>query len=280
VFRSAHPLRLRWLAALMLVSGASSSADAPADAPNRVLREIQRFEAAEARQAVAVDSRYFYAIGNRSIGKYDKRTGERVGGYAGPKGGAIHHLNSGIVLDGRLYCAHSNYPGVPMLSSIEIFDTQTLEHVGSHSFGIMPGSATWIDRRGGLWWVAFGNYEGSGGIPGRGPAWSEVALYDDQWRRVGGYGFPPEVVERFGTRSNSGGAFGPGDLLYATGHDAAELYALRIPMAGAMLERVETLRVTAEGQGIAWDPSDSHILYTILRSTRQVVVSRLSEASD
>lgn len=267
---------LPWLAALVLAAGATSRADAP----KRVLQEIKRFEAAEARQAVAVDAGYFYAIGNRSIGKYDKRSGERLAGYAGRKGGAIHHLNSGVVLDGRLYCAHSNYPGVPMLSSIEIFDTVTLEHVGSHSFGIMPGSATWIDRRDGLWWVAFGNYEGSGGIPGRGPEWTEVVLYDDQWRRVGGYGFPPEVVERFGTRSNSGGAFGPGDLLYATGHDAAEIYVLRIPTAGASLERVETLRVAAEGQGIAWDPSDSHILYTILRSTRQVVVSRLSEASD
>jgi len=274
VFRSTR--FLPWLAALVLAAGATSRADAP----KRVLQEIKRFEAAEARQAVAVDAGYFYAIGNRSIGKYDKRSGERLAGYAGRKGGAIHHLNSGVVLDGRLYCAHSNYPGVPMLSSIEIFDTVTLEHVGSHSFGIMPGSATWIDRRDGLWWVAFGNYEGSGGIPGRGPEWTEVVLYDDQWRRVGGYGFPPEVVERFGTRSNSGGAFGPGDLLYATGHDAAEIYVLRIPTAGASLERVETLRVAAEGQGIAWDPSDSHILYTILRSTRQVVVSRLSEASD
>jgi len=271
VLRSNQPLP--WLAALLLVAGTTSRADGP----QRELQELKRFEAAEARQAVAVDAHYFYAIGNRVIGKYDKRTGERVGGYAGRKEGAIHHLNSGVVIDGRLYCAHSNYPGVPMLSSIEIFDAETLEHVGSHSFGITPGSATWIDRRDGLWWVAFGNYEGSGGVPGRGPEWTEVVRYDDQWRRVGGYGFPPEVVERFGTRSNSGGAFGPGELLYTTGHDAAELYAMRIPTSGSVLELVEILRVAAEGQGIAWDPSDSHILYTILRSTHQVVVSRLSE---
>ncbi len=269
-----RPLAL--LAVLALVIAAASRADTP----TRSLQELRRFKAAEARQAVAVDAHHFYAIDNSSIGKYDKRTGERVGGYTEPDGGGIHHLNSGIVLDGRLYCANSNYPGVPMLSSIEIFDTETLEHVGSHSFGMLPGSATWIDRRDGLWWVGFGNYEGRGGIPGRGTAWTEIALYDDQWRRVGGYGFPAELIQHLGTRSNSGTTFGPDGLLYATGHDEAELYVLRIPRAGAALEFVEVLPVTAEGQGIAWDPSEPGVLYTILRSTREVVVSRLADQAN
>jgi hypothetical protein len=261
------------LAALSLVTSAPSDADPP----SRKLRELRRFNAAEARQAVAVDARHFYAIDNRAIGKYDKRTGERVGAYLEPDGGGIHHLNSGIAIDGRLYCANSNYPGVPMLSSIEIFDTETLEHVGSHSFGMLPGSATWIDRRDGHWWVGFGNYEGRGGIPGRGTEWTEIALYDDQWRRVGGDGFPAELIERLGTRSNSGATFGPDGLLYATGHDEAELYVLRVPKTGPALEFVEVLPVAAEGQGIAWDPSDPSALYTILRSTREVAVSELLE---
>jgi len=50
-----------------------------ADTPNRGLQELRRFKAAEARQAVAVDAHHFYAIDNRAIGKYDKRTGERIG---------------------------------------------------------------------------------------------------------------------------------------------------------------------------------------------------------
>jgi hypothetical protein len=268
---------LAFLATLALAACGASRADSPThpDSLTRGLRELRRFEAAEARKGVAVDARHFYAIDNRAIGKYDKRTGERVGGYANPDGGAIRHLNSGIALDGRLYCAHSNYPRVPMLSSIEIFDTDTLEHVGSHSFGMLPGSASWIDRRAGLWWVAFANYRGSGGIRDRGPEWTEVVTYDDHWRRVGGYGFPADVVERFGTRSNSGGAFGPGGLLYITGHDAPELYALRIPKTGASLELAAVLAVAAEGQGIAWDPSDPRVLYSIVKSTREIVVSRL-----
>jgi len=264
------------LAALALVSATASHAERP----GHDLRELRRFKAAEARQGVAVDERHFYAIDNREIGKYDKLTGERVGGYLDTDGGSIHHLNSGIVLDGRLYCAHSNYPGVPMLSSIEIFDTETLAHVGSHSFGISPGSATWIDRRNGIWWVGFANYEGDGGVASRGTNWTEIALYDDQWRRVGGYGYPREAIARFGTRSNSGSAFGPDGLLYATGHDAAELYVLRIPRAGAALEFVGVLSVVAEGQGFAWDPSDPRVLYTLLKGAREVVASRLTDRSD
>jgi hypothetical protein len=91
---------------------------------------------------------------------------------------------------------------------------------------------------------------------------------------------PAETLERLGTRSNSGSAFGPDGLLYATGHNEPELYALRVPSAGASLEFVEVLSVIAEGQGIAWDPSDSRVLYTIVRSTREVVVSRLTDRSD
>jgi hypothetical protein len=55
---------------------------------------------------------------------------------------------------------------------------------------------------------------------------------------------------------------------------------LRVPKAGAALEFVMVLPVTAEGQGIAWDPSDPRVLYTILRSTREVAVSRLPNRSD
>jgi len=144
---------------------------------------------------------------------------------------------------------------------------------------MLLGSATWIDRRDGVWWVGFGNYEGRGGIPGRGKQWTEIALYDEQWRRIGGYGFPAEVIERFGERSNSGSAFGPDGLLYATGHDEPELYVLRIPRTGAALEFVEVLAVSAEGQGIAWDPSDPRVLYTILRNSREIVISRLPDRS-
>ena len=248
---------------------------ASAQEPSRHFEEVRRFVAAEARQGVAVDDRHFYAISNRRIGKYDKHTGERVGGWEGAPDGPIIHLDSGIVLDGRLYCAHSNYPGVPMVSSVEVFETDTLEHVDSHSFGIFGGSATWIDRADGHWWVAFGHYAGFGGVPDQGPAWTNLVKFDDSWRRVAGYVYPRTMVERFREMSNSGGTWGEDGRLYATGHDEGAVFVLSVPTAGSVLTLHEVIPVGAEGQGIAWDRSAPGTLYSIIRSTGEVVVSTL-----
>ena len=259
----------------VLALGLLAASAASAQAPSRRVEEVRRFSAEEARQGIAVDDRHFYAISNREIGKYDKQSGERVGSWEGAPDGPIIHLDSGIVLDGRLYCAHSNYPGVPMVSSIEVFKTDTMEHVDSHSFGIFGGSATWIDRAHGHWWVAFGHYAGVGGVPGQGPAWTNLVKFDDSWRRVAGYAYPHEVVERFHQMSNSGGTWGDDGRLYATGHDDGSVFVLSLPTAGSVLTLHEVIPIAAEGQGIAWDRSEPGTLYSILRSTREVVVSRL-----
>ena len=78
------------------------------------------------------------------------------------------------------------------------------------------------------------------------------------------------MLERFGTRSSSGGGFGPDGLLYVTGHDAPELYALRVPESGAVLEPVATLPAPIAGQGTAWDPAQPGGLWGIVRGQRQV----------
>lgn len=241
----------------------------------RQLRELRRFPSSAARQAVAVDGTHVYVIANRRIEKLEKRSLRKVAEWSGPDGGPVVHLNSGIVIDGRLYCAHSNYPGVPMLSSIEIFDAASLEPVDSHSFGFSDGSATWIDRRDGHWWVGFAHYAGRGGEPGKGPEWTRVVKLDDAWRRVASWAFPPELVERFAGYSNSGAVWGSDGLLYATGHDAREVYALRLPASGSVLELVEVLPAPMAGQGIAWDPSVAGRLYGIVKKERVVVEAEL-----
>src|SRR5207249_1154302 len=98
---------------------------------------------------------FFYAINNHTIAKYRKATGERVALWEGGANGEIIHLNAGGIFDGKLYTVHSNYPGVPMLSSLEIFDPATLQHIGTHSFGRADGSFTWLDRRGDCWIACF-----------------------------------------------------------------------------------------------------------------------------
>jgi hypothetical protein len=264
--------------ALVVCVLSAAHAEDPAATQGRRLEPLRRYRAEEARQAVAVDAEHFYAIDARRIGKYAKRSGLRVAAWAEREGGPIVHLNSGVVRGGRLECAHSNYPALPMHSSIEVFDARTLAHLESRDLGQLPGSATWVDRRDGLVFVGLGNYAGRGGAPGRGPEHSAVARFDADWRPLSRLRFPDALVRRFGARSNSGGAFGPEGLLYATGHDAPELYLLRVPEAGEGLELVEILSAPAAGQGIAWDPAEPDLLWTIRRDAREVISSRLRAA--
>lgn len=235
------------------------------------------WEAVEARQAVAVDSVYAYVVSNHAIGKYEKATGKRVATWEGPEGGPIVHLNSARVLDGKLYCAHSNYPEIPMQGSVEIWDTKTLEHVDSFSFGIGQGSLTWIDHHDGHWWAGFGMYNEEKAEPGKDPAWTQVVRLDDQWRRVEGWVFPKEIIEKFRPMTNSGASWGPDGLLYTTGHDHFEAYVMRLPKAGSVLELVQTVPVASFGQGIAfddWSPGGKD-LWGIIKDDRMVLVSRI-----
>ena len=236
-----------------------------------VAEPIARFAAPEAHQGIAVDSKYLYAIDSASIGKYEKSTGQCAARRAVSDRRRITHLNSGVVVGKRLYCAHSNYPRLPMASSIEIFDTRTLEHVGSHSFGITNGSCTWIDRHDDFWWIVFAHYDKDGGYPDKDVSWTHLVKCDNKWSPIESWVFPIELVSRFTPYSCSGGAWGPDDLLYCTGHGAPELYVLSLPQAGSSLELLHVLQVDTEGQGIAFDWSEPGILYGIRRSTREVI---------
>ena len=137
-----------------------------------------RFDAKEARQGIAVDSNYIYVIGTQEIGKYCKKDGKHVKSWVGEEDGPIIHLDSGVIIDGLLYCAHSNYPGIPMTSSVEIWDAKTLEHIDSHSFGINWGSCTWVDYHNGFWWASFAQYEKWKHETGKGSEWTTVVKFD------------------------------------------------------------------------------------------------------
>lgn len=244
--------------------------------------DIRRFAAPEARQGVAVDDEFLYVISNHALGKYRKDTGERVAAWECPPGQPLTHLNAGIVHEGRLYCAHSNYPGVPNLSSVEIWDTATLQHVGSHSFGRADGSLTWFDRRNGRWIACFTHYTGKGAEPGRGVEWTRLVVFDDEWRQTGAWAFPGDLLQKLSVRgfSVSGGAFGPDGLLYVTGHDDTALYVLAMPTAGPTLKWVATIPISAQGQAFSWDRRDPNLLYTISKAGREVIVGRVTRASD
>ena len=238
---------------------------------------LDNYSSADAHQAVAVDSSHFYAIATRSISKYDKATGNQVSRWMGKTGGAILHLDSGVIINGKLYAAHSNYPELPMTSSVEIWDVETLEHTGSHSFGIRWGSCTWLDRHNGYWWAVFAHYEEFSNELGKDNRWTTLIQFNDRWEPMESWVLPEKVLERFDGKSNSGGSWGPDGLLYLSGHDRPELYAMQLPEKGSVLELVEVIPVVSEGQGIAWDRSREEMIYTISRSKREVNVLKLSK---
>lgn len=247
-----------------------------APAPDGRAETVRRYQAPEARQAVAVDASHFYAITNREIAKYDRDTGVRVLHWRGDADGPVIHLNSGVVSGTRLYCGHSNYPGVPMVSSIEVFDTTTLHHIESVPLGIGHGSATWVDRFDDAWWVGYAHYAGRGGEPGRGPEYTTLVRYDDAWRQTGAFAFPPEVIAQWDGMSSSGGVWRRDDgLLYTTPHHTPVIHVLGRPAAGARLTLVRTVAIESEGQGIALDPTDAALIWSIQRRTGEVLVSRL-----
>jgi hypothetical protein len=241
---------------------------------------IQRFQIKEARQAVGVDDMAFYAVDNTAIAKYDKKTGQRLAEWDGAGTGAIH-LDSAVVVDGKLYAAHSNYPDWPMASSIEVWDAATLKHIESHSLGIERGSLTWLDRDAkGQWWGAFANYNrvfDKSPIAYGNKYNTQLVRFDPDWRVAAAWIFPDALVEKFDDMSNSGGSWGPDGKLYVTGHDNPELYVIELPEIGATLKWVGTIPAEIGGQGFAFDHSQPGVICGIIRKKdgNEVTVSRL-----
>ncbi|MDO5505147.1 MAG: hypothetical protein Q4F49_02480 [Pseudoxanthomonas suwonensis] len=242
-----------------------------------VATELGRWRVMEANQAAAVDRDHFYGIGNHALVKHRKDTGERVAEWIGPRGGPIIHFNAGYVDGNELVLAHSNFPQLPMASSLEIHDARTLQPLRSHSFGIRLGSLTWAVRHRGYWWACFANYNDSGTTPGFDQRWTYFGQFDDNWQMLQSWIFPPQVVATWGRSSSSGGDWGEDGLLYVTGHDAAELYVLRLPRQGVALDYVTTIEVPFEGQGWAWDRSapGQRVIYGISRMRQEIIAARM-----
>lgn len=230
-------------------------------------KEVLRFDSPAARQAVAVGDHHIYAIDNHHIIKYTL-DGDSVGEWKDKVPFSVKHLNSGIVDGDKLYCAHSNYPELPMVSSIEIFDTNTMHHCGNISFGIQYGSCTWIIPGKDCWYVFFAHYENKSQQPGRDVSWSQLVQFDRQWRATQAWVLPSGLVEKVRPYSLSGAVCVDGKF-YCTGHDAQECYVLSLPESGSKLHWETTIPVPFFGQGIACD-SDKN-LWGIDRKKREII---------
>ncbi len=236
-------------------------------------KELARFSAPNATQAVAVDSLYFYTVSNSKIVKHRKDNGTVVMEQKYP----FKHLNSGIIIDGKLYCSNSNYPEVPMASSLEIFDPNTLEHIGSHSFGIYIGSFTWIDRWQGDWYLMFVHYENYAQEAGKGVAYTMLIQTDSLFRQKAGWVLPKPLIERIRPESISGGSFSADGKLFLNPHHFEEMYICQIPTMGYELELLHTISVPFQGQGLAWDRYQPNVLWGMRRDTREVISMKIED---
>jgi hypothetical protein len=231
---------------------------------DRAYVQTQALAADEANQAAAADERFVYAIDSTAVAKYDRASGARVALSTGE----AKHLNSGFLWEGKLYCAHSNYPRKPERSEIMVLDPQTMALASFKNFGEYRGSLTWVVREREYWWCNFAHY---------GAANSNTVLVklDGAWREHGAWTYPPEVVKDLGRMSISGGLW-KDRLLLVTGHDHRKIYRLRLPKAGTILELIDILPSPFPGQGIAFDPKTGGLV-GIDRARRQVVFAEYRE---
>ena len=132
------------------------------------------------------------------------------------------------------------------------------------------GALNWVDFSQGFWWMTFANYDqplGPGGTPYGYKANTQMIKFTTDFQVVESWTLPKSLLDRFELMSNSGGSWGPDGFLYLTGHDPAELYRVRLPKMGSVLEVVDVIPMNIRGQGIAWDRSEPGVIYGIVRAT-------------
>jgi hypothetical protein len=221
----------------------------------------EEWSASEARQGAAADERFLYAVTNTLVAKYDRKTARRVAVSTGE----AEHLNSGFVWEGRVYCAHSNYPRLPEESKILVLDPETMRLSTYKDFGNAGGSLTWAVRHEGHWWCNFAHY-------GADNARTFLVKYDDEWREQGRWTYPPEVFRELHEYSFSGGLWRDGSLL-VTGHDDPLLFRFQVEDGRPMLRLIERQSVPFTGQGFADDPATGGLI-GIDRARRKLVLAR------
>lgn len=238
----------------------------------QTITEVQRYKTTWATQAVAVDAKHFYAIENQHITKYNMQGDSLTTWYEADKD-LIRHFNSGVVVKGKLYCAHSNFPKYPMASSIEVFDTKTMEHVETISFGIDVGSCVWVVPGKKCWYVFFAHYDKSAEktkwLPDNANQ-AQLVQYDLNWQKMNAWILPDALIDELRPNSVSGAVL-IDDTFYCTGHDYDHTYCylVKLPPYGTRLQWVGTIESPFPGQGVAVDPDGN--IWGIDRKKREVI---------
>lgn len=229
--------------------------------------ETGRLPSPHAVQAAAADDRWVYAVAGKQIAKYDRASGKELAVSEGP----AKHLNSAVLIDGRILSAHSNFPELPEEGDIRVLDPETMKLTVFHRFENPPGSVTWVLKRDGSWWCHFAHYllENDKSV---------LLRFDADWKETGRWTYPAALVKDWGRMSLSGAVW-QGDVLLATGHDKKVIYRLKVPTEGGRVRWLDTLESPFPGQGIAVDPRTRGLI-GIDRKKKAVVFATLEASGD
>ena len=258
----------------------------------------------DARQAVAADAQYAYAISDKSISKIHRATNQVImrwkyeDAHAGidqvgdaDKLAQIKHLNSGVIIENRLYSAHSNWPELPAHNTIEVWDVDSMTQVESIELAGGNTWITWIDHYRDHWWVVLARYDAvtgalgnrvstasAGGKDSANDSRTRLLRLDMDFKILDTWYFPPELIAEFAPMSNSGGSWGPDGKLWLTGHDQPRAYITTLPHTGSQLVWESSVPLAdIEGQGIAWDRSANEpTLFGVRRTAKWLVAMRVT----
>lgn len=241
--------------ALLLVCAAAAESALPLKPGFKAAGELK---SEHATQAAAATEKHVFAVSSTKVAVYDRATGKELAVSEGP----AEHLNSAFVWEGKVYCAHSNYPKKPETSEIRVYDPATNKLTVFHEFKNPPGSLVWNVRDRDYWWCCFAHY-------GDDNAKTVLIQMSAEFKELKRWTFPKKVSDDWDKMSASGGIW-DGDSLLVTHHHSKVLYRLKLPKAGGELEFVEALECPLPGQGIARDPKTDGLV-GIDRGARKVV---------
>ena len=241
---------------------------------NKVIRRIP----SEANQGVAVDENYYYVISNINITKHNKITNELIATWQADTNNKTYehfqHMNSGTVIDEKLYVAHSRYSSDPNFNTIEIWNVKNdlLEHEKTIPMPRKYGSLTWIDKHpDGSWWMCYAVY---GESVNKNTKLVKYQYKNKKFIEAENWTFPKEVVDNWGDMSCSGGSWGADGNLYTTGHDHEKAFVLEIDKTDKLKYLRAENNVGFYGQAIAWDRfSEQPMLWGIVKRKFIIVTS-------
>ena len=243
---------------------------------NAVVRRIP----VKAAQGVAVDKKYFYAISNTKIVKCERKSVKVIATWKADIKDEPYkhfkHMNSGTVIDGKLYCAHSRYSVDPNDCTVEIWDVKNekLNHIETIHMPRKHGSLTWIDiDADGAWWMCYAVY---GKNKNKSTKLVKYEYVDNEFKEVDNWFFPAEVISKWGEMSCSGGSWGPDGYLYTTGHDDAVVHLLKFGKTGT-LQYVRTEKnVGLWGQAFAWDRTSKRPIIWGIDKSKHISLTLIS----